>query len=78
MQGGTHEETPCPAILVVDGAARLLTEARMGFRVVKVKVVELEVLELVLSEAQFPGDIAPVDGEGIVMFWDEGHGVMVK
>ena len=78
MQGGTHEETPCPAILVVDGAARLLTETRVGSRVVEVKVVVLKVVKLVLSEAQFPGDVTPVDGEDVVVFWGEGHGEMVK
>ena len=62
----------------MDGAARLLTEARVGFCVVKVKVVMSEVFELVFGEAQFPGDVAPADGEGVVMFWDEGHGVVVK
>ena len=69
---------PRPAVLVVDGAARLLTEARVGFCMVEVKVVVLKVIELVLSKAQFPGDVTQVDGEGIVMFWDEGHGVVVK
>ena len=62
----------------MDGAARLLTEARVGFCVVEVEVIAPEVLELVLSEAQFPGDVTPANGEGVVVFWDEGHGVMVK
>ena len=62
----------------MDGAARLLTEARVDFCVVKVEVVVPEVLKLVLSEAQFPGDVAPVDGEGVVVFSNEGHGVVVK
>ena len=78
MQGGTHKETPRPAILVVDGAPRVLAEARVGFRMVKVEVVVSKVSELVLGETQFPGEVAPAEGEGIVMFWDKGHGVVVK
>ena len=69
---------PRPAVLVMDGAAGLLAEAGVGLHVVKVKVIALKVVKLVLSEIQFPGDVTPVDGEGIVMFWGEGHGVMVK
>ena len=74
----THEETPHPAVLVVDGAAGFLAEASVGFGVVKVKVVELKVLELVLGETQFPGNINPPDGEGIIVWLNEGHGVVVK
>ena len=62
----------------MDGAARLLAEARVGFCMVKVEVVTSEVVELVFGEAQFPGDVAPADGEGVVVFRDEGHGVVVK
>ena len=64
--------------LVVDGAAWFLTEAGVGFSVVKVKIVKLKVLELVFGEAQFPGNVCPPDGEGIVMCWNERHSVMVK
>ena len=78
MQGGTHKETPCPAILVVDGAPRVLAEARVGFHVVEIEVVVLKVSELIFGETQFPGEVAPAEGEGIVVFWDEGHGVVVK
>ena len=78
VQGGTHEEMPCPAISVVDGAARFLTEARVGFCMVEVQVVVSKIIELVLSEAQLPGDVAPMDGKGVVMFWDKGHGIVVK
>ena len=78
MQGGTHEETPFPAILVVDGAAGLLTKAGVSFGMVEVEVMKLEIFELVDSEAQFPGDVCPPDGEGIVMCWGEGHVVVVK
>ena len=78
LQGGTHEETPHPAVLVVDGAAGFLAEASMGFGVVKVKVVEAEEFELVYGEAQFPRDITPPDREGIVVWLNEGHGVVVK
>ena len=78
MQGGTHEEMPRPAILVVDGAARVLAEARVGFCMVKIEVVVSKVSELILGETQFPGEVAPVEGESVVVFWDEGHGVVVK
>ena len=69
---------PCPAILVVDGAAGLLTEAEVSFDMVEVKVTKSEVLKLIDSEAQFPGNVCLVDGEGVIMCWGEGHGVMVK
>ena len=69
---------PRPAILVVDGAAGFLAEASMGFGVVQVKVVEAEELELIYGEAQFPRDITPLDREGVVMWSNEGHGVVVK
>ena len=62
----------------MDGAAGFLTEARVGLRVVEVEVVVSKIIELVLSEAQFPGDVAPADGEGVVVFWGEGHGKVVK
>ena len=76
MQGGTHEETPRPVVLVVDGAAGFLAEASVGFGVVE--VVKLKVFELLLGEAQFPGNINPLDGEGVVVCSNEGHGVVVK
>ena len=44
----------------------------------KGKFVEAKVLELVLGEAQFPGDISPVEGKSIVVFDDTGHGEVVK
>ena len=45
---------------------------------VKVEVVTSEVVELVFGEAQFPGDITPADGESVVVFYDEGHGMVTK
>ena len=65
-------------ILVVDGTARVLAKARVGFRMVKIEVVASKVSELILGEAQFPGEVAPAEGESVVMSWDEGHGVVVK
>ena len=62
----------------MDGAARVLAEARVGFHVVEIEVVALKVSELILGEAQFPGEVAPAEGESVVVFWDEGHGVVVK
>ena len=78
LQGGTHEETPHPAVLVVDGAAGFLAEASMGFGVVKVKVVEAEELELIFGEAQFPRDLTPLDRKGVVMWSNERHGIVVE
>ena len=62
----------------MDGAAGLLAKAGVGFGVVKVKFAESEVFELIYSESQFPGNVCPPDGEGIVMCWGEGHVVVVK
>ena len=69
---------PHPAILVVDGAAGLLAETEVGFSMVEVKVVKTEVSELVDCEAQLPGDVGSADRKGIVVFWGEGHGEVVK
>ena len=44
----------------------------------KGEFVEAKVFELILGEAQLPGDVSPADGEGVVMFDDEGHGEVVK
>ena len=48
-------------MLVMEGAASFLAEAGVDSGVVKVEVVAVEEAELVNSEAQFPGDIGPVD-----------------
>ena len=69
---------PCPVILTVNGATELLAEAGVSFCMVKVKMIASEEVELVFGEAQFPGDITPADGESIVMFDDEGHGIVTK
>ena len=45
---------------------------------VEVKVVTSKVVELILGETQFPGNVTPADGEGVVVFDDEGHGIVVK
>ena len=45
---------------------------------VKVKTMEMKVFELVKDEAQFPRDVCPPDREGVVMWSNEGHGVVVK
>ena len=52
MQGGTHKEMPRPVILVVDGAAQFLAEARVHFGMVKVKTTEMKVFELVKCYAK--------------------------
>ena len=72
------EEMPHPVILLMDGAACLLAKAGVGFCMVEVKLVTSEVVELIFGEAQFPGDVIPADGEGIVVFDNEGHGTVVK
>ena len=62
----------------MDGAAGLFAKAGVDFCVVKVKMVTSKVVELILGETQFPGNVAPADGEGVVVFDDEGHGIVVK
>ena len=62
----------------MDGAARVLAEARVSFHMVKVEVVASKVSELILGETQFPGEVAPAEGEGVVVFWDERHGIVIK
>ena len=56
----------------------LLAEVGMGLGMVEVEVVMSEVFKLVSGEAQFPRDVTPADGEGVVMFDDEGHGIVTK
>ena len=72
-------------MLVVDRTACLLAEARVGFGVVKVKFVVAKEVELVHSEAEFPGDVSPVDWSrddfwGFVLFCSmgRGHGIVLK
>ena len=62
----------------MDGATELLAEADMSFCMVDVKMIVSEVVELIFGEAQFPRDVTPADGKGIVMFDDEGHGTVTK
>ena len=62
----------------MDGAAEFFTEAGVGFCVVEIKMVAPEEVELVFGETQFPGDVTPADGEGVVVFDDERHGMVVK
>ena len=65
MQRGTHKEMPCPAVLVMNGAARLLAEAGVSFGVVKVKMAASKVFKLVLGEAQFSRDIVHLIGRAL-------------
>ena len=78
MQGDTYKEMPHSVILIMNGATGFLAEGGMSFGVVEIKLMEAKVFELVDSEAQFPRDVVPPDGESIVMFRDEGHGEVVK
>ena len=78
LQGGTHRELPLPVVLIVDGTSRLLTEAGVGFGMVEVEVMEFQISELIDSKVQNPRDVCPSDGEGVVVCWGEGHGVVVK
>ena len=39
IQGGTHEETPCPGVLVMDRAAGFLTEVGVCMSVVQIKFI---------------------------------------
>ena len=85
IQGGTHEETPRPVTLVMDGTAGFLTEAGVGPGVVKVEVIVVEEVKLVYGEAQFSRDVGPMDGgfsvfQGFLLFSSSGvrHGVVFK
>ena len=69
---------PRPVISLMDGTAGFSAEAGVGFCVVEVKMVTSKVFKLIFGEAQFPGDVAPADGEGVVVFDNEGHGTVVK
>ena len=50
----------------------------MGMGVFEGELVEEKIFELVFGEAQLPGDVSPADGKGVVVFDDEGHGMVVK
>ena len=85
IQGGTHEETPRPVMLVVDGTAGFLTEAGVDSGVVKVEVIVVEEAKLVYGEAQCPRDVGPVDGgfnvlRDFLLFSSSGvrHGAVFK
>ena len=69
---------PHPAVLIVNGATQLLAKAGMSFGVVEVEVTEAEIFELVHGEAQFPRDVKPPDREGVIVWLNEGHGIVVK
>ena len=45
---------------------------------VKIETAEMKELELIKGEAQFPRDICPSDREGVVVWSNEGHGIVVK
>ena len=84
IQGGTHEETPRPEMLVMDWTTGFLAKAGVGPGMVKIKFVKAKESELMYSETKFPGDVCPVDG-GVTNFWDfllsssgRVHGVVVK
>ena len=62
IQGGTHEETPRPMMLVMDGTTSFFAEAGVDSGVVKVEVVAVEEAKLVYGETQFPRDVGPMDG----------------
>ena len=85
IQGGTHEETPHPVTLVMDGTTGFLTEAGVSSGVVKVEVIAMEEAKLMYSEAQFPRDVGPVDRgfnvlRGFLLFSSSGvrHGAVFK
>ena len=78
LQGGTHKETPLPVVLVVNGAPRPPAKAGMSFGVVKGEVMEPEVLELVNSESQDPGDVNGSNDGRVIVCWGERHVIVVK
>ena len=62
IQGGTHEETPRPRGLVMDGATCRPTEMGVELGVADVEVVSSQEVELMDGEAEFPQDVGPVEG----------------
>ena len=62
----------------MDGTAEVPTEVGVRLCMVEVEMVAPEEGELVRGETQFPGDVAPADGKGVVVFDDERHGMVVK
>ena len=69
IQGGTHEETPCPGVSVMDGTACLTTEVRMGLGMVQVEFVATQEVELVNSETECPRDVGPMEGGRFDFLW---------
>ena len=62
IQGGTHEETPRPVMLIVDWTTGFLAKAGVGSSVVEIEFAEAEESELMYGESKLPGDVSPVDG----------------
>ena len=73
MQEGTHKEMPLPAELIVDRAPGFLTEAGMFSDVRQREVVSSKEIKLINDEAKNPRDVGWFNGEGVIVFWNEGH-----
>ena len=66
-----------PVELIVDRAPRFLTEARVFPGMMQRNVTLSKEVKLVDSESKDPGDISWFNKEGVVVFWDERHVIMV-
>ena len=72
-------------MLVVDGTTSLLAKARVGSGMVKIELADAEEFKLVYGEAEFPGDVSPMDrsrgdfwGDFLFCSAGRGHGVVFK
>ena len=86
IQGGTHQEMPRPEMSVVDGTICLFAEMGVGLGMVQVEFVLVKEVELIDCEAEFPGDVGPMEGRGFNFLWGFSsflsagvrHGVVFK
>ena len=60
---------PHPEISVVDGATSLFAEVGVSSGMVQVEFVSAEEVELIDGEAEFPGDVSPMEGRGFNFLW---------
>ena len=54
------------------------TERRVDVSMAEGEFIDAEIFELILGKAKFPRDVAWMDGEGVIVFDEEGHGEVVK
>ena len=70
----------------MDGVTSLFAEMGMSLDMVQVEFVLVEEVELIDSEAKFPGDVSPMEGRGFNFLWSFSlflsagvrHGIVFK